>query len=702
MLDLTVNQPDAKKDTRPVPKVHGSSYPLGATISGEGVNFSIFCKNGSSVDLLFFDDIEDVEPRRVVELSSRYNRTYHYWHIFVDDVKAGQLYGYRINGSFDPANGQHYDVHKILLDPYSKAVAIPTTYNRDAFSQQGNPTVPSMKSVVADLSSYEWEDDMPIKRPFSQTVIYEMHVGGFTKDESSQVSVPYRGTYLGLIQRIPYLVELGISAVELLPVFQFDEQDAPKGLINYWGYSPITFFAPHQGYSSSPDPLRVLDEFRDMVKALHAAGIEVILDVVYNHTSEGGMGGPTYSFRGIDNSVYYLLDNNNGYSNFSGCGNTLNANTSVVRRMIIDSLHFWVEEMHVDGFRFDLASILSRDETGESIANPPVLWDIESDPVMSGIKFIAEAWDAAGLYQVGSFAGDSWKEWNGKFRDDVRRFLKGDEGTLSTMVTRLVGSPDIFGHSAREPERSINFVTCHDGFTLYDLVSYNMKHNELNNEENRDGSNENWSWNCGVEGNSDDPLICKLRKRQIKNFHTLTMLSIGAPMISMGDEVCRTQLGNNNAYCQDNKMSWFDWNLKQEHEDVFRFVQLLIVGRLRRETSHPHFNLSLNQLLSNAKIIWHGIKLNQPDWSHFSHSIAFTIRSLREKMEYHFIINAFHEPLHFELPIPTTGQPWKRWIDTSLESPDDICVWHHAYPADEKEYNVNAHSVVVFISFFGE
>jgi isoamylase len=690
----------SKKNAHHWLELHGSSNPLGPSIYREGVNFSIFCRNGSSVSLLLFDGIDDVEPSRVVELNKNDNRTYHYWHTFVQGVKTGQLYGYRINGPYDPANGHRYDPDKILLDPYSKAVAIPIAYDRNAFSGPGKPTLPSMKSVVVDLSSYDWEGDIPIRRHFSQTVIYEMHVGGFTKHESSQVSAPYSGTYLGLIQKIPYLVELGITAVELLPVFQFDEQDAPKGLTNYWGYSPISFFAPHHGYSLSPDPIKIFDEFRDMVKALHSAGIEVILDVVYNHTAEGGIEGPTYSFRGIDNAVYYLLDNNGkGYLNFSGCGNTLNANHSVVRRMIIDSLHFWVEEMHVDGFRFDLASILSRDETGQPIANPPVLWDIESDPIMSGIKLIAEAWDAAGLYQVGSFVGDSWKEWNGKFRDDTRMFLRGNEDTLSKMMTRFAGSPDIFGHSEREPEQGINFVTSHDGFTLNDLVSYNLKHNELNGEGNRDGTNENLSWNCGAEGNSDDPLIRQLRNRQIKNFHTLTILAIGTPMILMGDEVCRTQLGNNNAYCQDNKMSWFNWNLKQEHEDVFRFVQLLIVGRLLRDTSHHQFNLSLNQLLSTAKIVWHGVKVNQADWSHFSHSIAFTIRSLYEKIEYHFIINAFHESLRFQLPIPTSGKPWKRWIDTSLESPDDICHWYHATPVNDNEYNVSDHSIVVLISF---
>jgi glycogen operon protein len=686
-----------------VKEAHGSSYPLGATIYRDGTNFSLFCKNGSSVSLLLFDDIDDLEPSRVVELDRSNNRSYHYWHSFVPGLKAGQLYGYRIDGPYDPAKGHLYDPDKVLLDPYARSVAMASSYDREAFSHPGKPAIPSMKSVVVDLSTYDWEGDMPIGRHFSQTVIYELHVAGFTKDESSGVSAPLRGTYLGLIEKIPYLVELGITAVELLPVFQFDWQAAPKGLINYWGYNPISFFALHQGYCSSTDPIQGFDEFRDMVKALHAAGIEVILDVVYNHTSEAGMDGPTNIFRGIDNSVYYLLDNNgSGYLNFSGCGNTLNANQPVVRRMIIDSLHFWVEEMHVDGFRFDLASILSRDETGKSVANAPILWDIESDPIMSGIKLIAEAWDASGLYQVGSFIGDSWKVWNGKFRDDVRRFLRGDEGTISKMVTRFVGSPDIFGQRTREPEQSINFITCHDGFTLYDLVSYNQKHNELNGEDNRDGANENLSWNHGVEGHSDDPSIQQLRNRQVKNYLALTLLSVGAPMILMGDEVCRTQSGNNNAYCHDSKMSWFDWNLKQAHEDVFRFVQLLIDGRLRRDSSHANFNLSLNELLSDAKIIWHGVNIHQPDWAPCSHTMAFTIRSIHEKMEYHVIINAYSESLRFQLPKLAPGLSWQRWIDTSLESPEDICLWQDASPFEGDHYDVRDRSIVVMIRFLRE
>jgi glycogen operon protein len=530
----------------------GQSFPIGPTLKKNGVNFCLFSKNAERVDLLLFDNVEDVSPQQVISLDPSINRTYHYWHVFVPSIKSGQLYGYRVMGPDDPYQGHRFDSEKILLDPYAKSVAFPKNFSRASFSKTGKVDVPSLKSVVCDLSGYDWNRDHHPRRSFAQTVIYEMHVAGFTKNPNSGVAENLRGTYRGLIEKIPYLVDLGITAVELLPVFQFDSQDCPNGLVNYWGYSPISFFAPHQGYSANSNPLQVLDDFRDMVKALHHVGIEVILDVVFNHTAEGNQFGPNYCFRGIDNSAYYILENDQSqYANYSGTGNTLNANHPIVRRMIIDSLHFWVKEMHVDGFRFDLASILSRDNKGRPIENPPVLWDIESDPVLAGTKLIAEAWDAAGLYQVGSFIGDSWKEWNGKFRDDVRSFLRGNNGSVSKYVTRTIGSPDLFEKDNREPEQSINFVTCHDGLTLNDLVSYNGKHNELNGENNRDGSDNNESWNCGVEGPTDDPRIESLRNQQVKNFLSTTLLSIGAPMILMGDEVRRTQYGNNNAYCHD-------------------------------------------------------------------------------------------------------------------------------------------------------
>jgi glycogen operon protein len=522
-----------------------------------------------------------------------------------------------------------------------------------------------------------------------------MHVRGFTRHPSSGVGEKTRGTYAGLIGKIPYLQQLGITAVELLPVFQFDAQDCPPGKVNYWGYAPVSFFAPHQAYSSRQDPLGPVHEFRDMVKALHRAGIEVILDVVFNHTAEGDQRGPTLGFRGIDNPTYYILEEGGSrYANYTGCGNTLNANHPVVRRMIVDSLRYWVEEMHVDGFRFDLASILSRDAFGHPLPNPPVLWDIESDPALAGTKLLAEAWDAAGLYQVGSFVGDAWKEWNGRFRDDVRNFFRGEPGALRRVADRIVGSPEIYGHKQREAEQSVNFVTCHDGFTLNDLVSYNQKHNDANGEDNRDGANDNYSWNCGIEGPTDDPAVEKLRNRQVKNYLTVTLMSLGVPMILMGDEVRRTQRGNNNAYCQDNEISWFDWTRVQKHADVHRFLQLLIEPRLLRDVEHERQRLSLTTMIAQAHQAWHGVKLFQPDWGDDSHSVALGAELRRAGLRFHLILNAYWEPLEFELP-KLDGATWRRWIDTALDSPNDIVPWQEAPPVKGSTYQVMDRSLVM-------
>jgi len=677
---------------------NGRANPIGSTLMEDGANFSLFSKNGTAVELLFFNHDNDIEPSRVIQLDKRFNKSYHYWHVFVPGIKAGQLYGYRINGPNNGISGHRYDGEKILLDPYAKAVAVPDGFNRDAFKPRGKVNAPSMKSVVTDLSNYDWEGDARLERPFSQTIIYEMHVSGFTKNPNSGVAKQLRGSYKGLIEKIPYLVDLGITAVELLPVFQFDEQDCPPGKVNYWGYCPVSFFAPHRAYASEKNHHGALNEFRDMVKALHRAGLEVILDVVFNHTAEDDEKGPTYCFKGIDNSIYYILDRNKSkYANYSGTGNTLNANQPIVRRMIIDALHFWVREMHVDGFRFDLASILARDETGHTLANPPVLWDIESDPVLAGVKLIAEAWDAAGLYQVGSFVGDSWKEWNGKFRDDVRSFLRGDEATISRLASRLVASPDIYAHKDREPEQSVNFVTCHDGFTLNDLVSYNVKHNEANGQKNKDGLDYNLSWNCGVEGSTDDPQIESLRNRQVKNFLTINLLSLGVPMLLMGDEVRRTQLGNNNAYCHDSELTWFNWSLLETHADIHRFLKILNSVRSKRDTAQQKYSMSLNEILKNPLLTWHGIKLNQPDWSDPSRSIAFTVRSVSGAVIMHYMFNAYHEPLEFEIPSlnESIGQVWQRWIDTSLSSPEDICYWEEAVSHQNKTYSVAQHSIVI-------
>jgi glycogen operon protein len=677
----------------------GTSAPLGATPAQGGVNFSVFSKNATGVELLFFDSAEDARPARVIQFDPKNNRTYHYWHAFVPGVPAGQIYGYRVQGPNDPARGMRFDPSKLLLDPYGRRVLVPRGYSHEAARHAAGDCATAMKSVVVDLSAYDWEGDRPVCRSPTRTIVYEMHVRGFTRHPSSGVSQSIRGTYAGLVEKIPYLRDLGVTAVELLPIFQFDPTDCPPGLVNYWGYAPVSFFAPHSAYSSRQDPLGPIDEFRDMVKSLHRAGIEVILDVVYNHTAEGSEDGPTFCYRGWENSSYYTLDSDPArYSNYSGTGNTLNANHPIVRRLILDSLRYWVQHMHVDGFRFDLASILARDSNGHPLANPPVLWDIDSDPVLAGTKLIAEAWDAAGLYQVGSFVGDSWREWNGRFRDDARSFFRAESGSAARFADRLVGSPSLYGHKNREPEQSVNFVTCHDGFTLNDLVSYNWKHNEANRENNRDGANDNRSWNCGIEGPTDDPVIEQLRTRQVKNFLTATLLAIGMPMILMGDEVRRTQAGNNNRYCADDESTWLDWTLLHKHSDVHRFMRLLNERRLLRVMENEHPRASLEEILREADKSWHGVKLNQPDWSSDSHSIAFSARLRREACIVHFILNAYWDALEFELPIDETGapRPWRRWIDTALACPDDIVPWHLACPVDDcHTYRVGPRSVVV-------
>ncbi|WP_459556703.1 glycogen debranching protein [Lacunimicrobium album] len=675
------------------------SAPLGATIRDGGVNFSLFSRTATGVELLLFESQESSTPSQLINLDPVKNRTYHYWHAFVPGLQAGQIYGYRVKGPHQPESGLRFDPQKVLLDPYGRGVVVPSNYDRRATAGPGDNTATSMKSVVVDPGEYDWEGDAPLRHPSARSIIFEMHVRGFTQHANSGVAQSKRGTYAGLIEKIPYLQELGVTAVELLPVFQFDAQDCPAGLINYWGYAPISFFAPHAAYSSVRSPLGPINEFRDMVKALHRAGIEIILDVVFNHTTEGDQRGPMLSLRGIDNPTYYILEQGGEtYANYTGCGNTLNSNHPVVRRMIVDSLRYWVQEMHVDGFRFDLASILSRDSTGNPLPNPPVLWDIESDPALAETKLLAEAWDASGLYQVGSFVGDAWKEWNGRFRDDVRDFFRCQPGSVRQIADRLVGSPEIYEHKQREAEQSVNFITCHDGFTLNDLVSYNDKHNEANGESNRDGANDNRSWNCGIEGPTDDSRIEALRTRQVKNFLTTTMLSIGLPMLVMGDEVRRTQSGNNNAYCQDNEISWFDWSLLEKRADILRFVKLLIQRRLLRDTKHETQRISLRTMLETAQKSWHGVKLNQPDWSDDSHSVALGADIRAEGTLIHLILNAYWEPLTFELPAIPEKRTWRRWIDTSLSSPHDIEDWLASPVVIGNSYLAQEHSVVVLLS----
>ena len=562
----------------------GQPHPIGTTVDGDGVNFSLFSRSATAVELLLFDRYDDPAPRQVVRLDPRTHRTFDYWHVHVRDAGVGTIYGYRVYGRDARHEGQHFDAGKVLVDPYARAIVYGDNFSHaQACSDQPNVQA-SMKSLVIDPFDYDWEG---VGRPHvepTERVIYEVHVRGFTRDPSSGVRHP--GTFDGLVEKIPYLLDLGVTTVELLPVFQFDENDSAlvdpltgRRLTNFWGYNPIGFFAPHRGYYTEDwSQMKNLTGFRDMIKAMHAAGLEVFLDVVFNHTAEGDEHGPTLSFRGIENSVYYLLDPEDRakYLNFSGTGNTVNCNHPIVRRMILDCLRYWVEVMQVDGFRFDLAAVMSRDEDGNPMRNPPLPWEIEMDPVLSQTRLIAEAWDAGGLYQVGQFPGERWYEWNGIFRDDVRRFVRGDFGFAGQVASRMMGSPDLYERHGRRSTLSLNFVTCHDGFTMYDLVSYATKHNEANGEGGRDGADVNYSDNNGVEGPATDPRIEARRVQQVKNFFAILLLSQGTPMILGGDEMCRTQGGNNNAYCQDNEVSWFDWDRLRRYADVHRFVRAMI------------------------------------------------------------------------------------------------------------------------------
>ncbi len=687
----------AKK--KKTPKLQqGNSYPLGATVYPDGVNFSLFSKNATSVELLLFDLRDHSKPTRVYTLDPKKNRTFYYWHCFVEGIGHGQLYGFRVYGPYDPHNGYLFDGQKVLLDPYTRAV-VSDTYDRQAAIDPGDNCPVAMKSVVIDPAAYDWEGDRPLNVPYRRSVLYELHVGGFTKHPSSGVSEPFRGTYRGLVEKIPYLKKLGITAVELMPVQQFDPYSSPSNLPNYWGYSPVAMFAPHNGYCSCGDPTVLLNEFRDMVKALHRAGIEVILDVVFNHTAEDGHDGPTLSLRGLENRAYYMLgEDKYEYKNYSGTGNTLSGNHSIVRYMIIDCLRHWVAEMHIDGFRFDLASVLSRDEYGQPLQSPPILWEIESDPVLAPTKIIAEAWDVD-QYQLGNFVGDKWAEWNGKYRDDVRRFVKGDEGMMEAFTNRIRASPDLFVRPKRNPSRSINFVTCHDGFTLYDLVSYNEKHNEANKENNRDGTNVNYSWNCGVEGPTDDPKILALRKRQAKNFLTLLLASQGTPMLSMGDEVLRTQRGNNNAYCQDNEISWMNWDFNDDQKEMLQFVSEIVGLNLSTRFLQETQFWATNGFNKGSTISFHGTKLAEPDLSHHSHSIAFHLKNERYGTELYILVNMYWEPLVFDLP-PLTRKMIPRWlriIDTALAPPEDVCDPAHAPRVPDFHYEAQERSVVILL-----
>ncbi|MGD9547599.1 MAG: glycogen debranching protein GlgX [Candidatus Krumholzibacteriia bacterium] len=676
----------------------GRPSPLGATCVPEGVNFCVFSKNAERVQLLLFAGPDDPAPATVVDLDRRANRTSYYWHVLVPGAGPGQVYAWRVHGPFDPGRGLLFDGDKVLLDPYGLAVTGLDGYDRAAACRPGDNCPTALRSVVVDPAAYDWEGDVPLPPPDGRETIYEMHLGGFTASPTSGLPEHLRGTYAGLAARIPYLSDLGVTAVELMPIHHFDPQDAPGGRTNVWGYSSLSFFAPHAPYSSDRSPLGPVDEFRDMVKALHRAGLRVILDVVYNHTAEGGPDGPTLCWRGFENIAYYHQKPGfAGYADYTGCGNTVNANHSIVRRMIMSSLRYWVKEMHVDGFRFDLASALSRGEDGTPQDKAPILWAIGSDPELVGTRLIAEAWDAAGLYQVGSFAGDGFAEWNGAFRDDVRSFLRGDPGTIERLMARIVGSPDLLPPPDHGPFDSINYVTCHDGFTLADLVAYDRKHNEANGENNRDGADVNLSWNCGVEGPTDDPAVLALRERQMRNFLCLLLLSHGTPMITMGDEVGHTRGGNNNPWCLDNDLNRLDWD-KVPGSPLLDFTRGLIALANRVTILQRNRFWTATSSERRGEISWHGLKPGKPDWTEESRVLAYELAHPDHPEALLVLMNSGPEAARFSLPPAPGGLTWRKVVDTAAEpgrNPVPLRKEDKGAAAAEK---VPGHSIAVFLA----
>lgn len=662
----------------------GVPLPLGAYARGEGVNFAVFSRHAGRVRLELFDHPDDATAARVMELDPARNRTGDVWHIWIEGIRPGQLYAYRVDGPYEPKNGHRFNFNKLLLDPFAMAISKSPAWEFGP-ARGDDPSAPegdtgcsmvdnagAMPKCVFTQEHFHWQDDRPPRHPWSKTVIYETHIRGFTIHPSSGVMHP--GTYRGLMEKIPYFKDLGVTAVELMPVQEFNEHQViginphtGQSLRNYWGYDPVVFCAPKASYSSAGGLGQQKLEFKELVRAFHAAGIEVFLDVVFNHTAEGNEQGPTLCFRGIGNTIFYMLaDDKRLYRDYTGTGNTINANHPVVRDHILTALRYWVVEMHVDGFRFDLAAVLGRGRSGNVLPNPTLLERIAEDPVLRDVKIIAEAWDAAGAYEVGSFSERRWAEWNGQYRDDVRRFWRGDEGMLGVFASRICGSADIYAKSGKGPESSINFVTCHDGFTLNDLVCYRQKHNESNGQNNHDGTSENFSENYGMEGDTTDPRIESVRKRQIKNFLLTLFISRGVPMLLGGDEFRRTQGGNNNAYCQDNETSWYDWRDLEQHQEIYRFTRGLIAFR----RAHPILNQE--HFYTDAEIHWFGPQGDVPHWTDpNAKQFACLIHEV-EPRALCLLVNAGTEAVDFWLPPVLPGAQWHLAVYTSRDAPYDL------------------------------
>jgi glycogen operon protein len=699
----------------------GKAMPLGATVTDDGVNFALFSRHAQAITLILFESSEYHSHHVEIPLDKKGNKTGDIWHCLIKGLKAGACYLYRADGDYQPEQGLRFNPHKALIDPYAKALTKfekwdltkcvgydPSAPNTDLAISREDNLLHLPRCIVIDDSDFDWQGDTPLNYPLRLSVLYETHVKGLTANHNARAEHP--GTYRGVIEKIPYFKELGITSLEFLPIQEFNEHELPrrnprtgKTLTNYWGYSTVAFFAPKDSYAADRSPGGQVNEFKLMVRELHKAGIEVILDIVFNHTAEGNEQGPTFSFRGLDNTIYYILNENKRfYQNYSGCGNTVNCNHPVVRTFIMDCLRYWVVEMHVDGFRFDLGSILGREQHGHLMESPPMLERIAEDPVLTSTKIIAEAWDAGGAYQVGWFPGGRWAEWNDRYRDNIRRYWRGDPRETRYLATRLAGSSDLYLRDGRKPFHSINFITSHDGFTLRDMVSYGNKHNEDNGEESRDGSDNNNSYNYGFEGVTMDPVLEGIRDRQLKNFFATLLVSLGTPMILGGDEIGRTQHGNNNAYCQDNEISWYDWSLLEKNKGLFNFVKEMIAFRRR----HPSFmraefyNKNEGARNTTPDIVWYNEKAVAPDWDRLGYNLALQINGRKDNDNDFFImLNAGLDPVTFSIPPATGGKPWLRVVDTSLSSPFDIL------PAGKEEalsipnkYKIKARSIAILIS----
>ena len=689
MTELAIEQNPTNGFTAPSEEGEvqaGNPLPIGGAHQyGDGVNFVLFSRHATRIRLEFYRNASDSSPTKIIDLDPARHRTGDVWHVWVRGIPSGQLYGYRIEGPYQPEEGHRFNPHKLLLDPFARALACVDDWDFSAargYDSSSRLTDLSISTIdnagttpkcIFTNDHFDWEMDSPPKHSASDTVIYETHVRGLTIHLSSGVAHP--GTFTGLTEKIPYLQDLGVTAIELMPVLEFNENESLRlnpvtgeKLKNYWGYNPVAYFAPKESYSIDGSHRRQTVEFREMVKAFHRAGIEVILDIVLNHTAEGNETGPTISLRGIENSIFYMLQENGRryYKDFTGVGNTLNANHPIVREFVMLVLRYWVMHMHVDGFRFDLASVLGRDEHGNILRNAPLLEDIAEDPILRDVKLIAEAWDAGGAYQVGSFSTQRWTEWNGRFRDDVRRFWIGDAGMMGSFASRISGSSDLYQGSGKGPGSSLNFITSHDGFTVNDLVSYRQKHNDENGEYSRDGTDANYSENCGVEGPSDDPVVERMRNRLIKNFLLTLFVSRGVPMLLGGDEFRRTQRGNNNAYCQDNEVSWFDWSLVEKHKEVQRFTRGMIAFR----RAHPV--LRREDFYTDADIKWFAPSGAIPNWTdQRQKSFACLILGQREP-DLFLMFNADTRPVDFSIPALPASKIWRLAADTSRTAPDDL------------------------------